>query len=245
MVVTPDAESDGLTLIRKALLVRLHSSTLTPWARIERHFVDHEARGSDLQAGPRTPPASGTRIDNGESESDAAFWKKFQGQLEIARQNLPNGAIVLSTHSAEAPMDVAALMQAARLVPPPREFRIVTEDGNLLRSAYSGEPSATRSKDIGFASISPSSVDEASCYWLGVQNSKRKTTGSEEKHITPTTVPGGGKRRRRRTNAASAEVSEPFKSTPPKKSPTNRSSAFFSPGQQAAQSLLALRHAVS
>lgn len=165
-----------------------------------------------------------------------------------------------AANAADAPMETEDFMRAVKMVP--RTSRASRNTGNPLPAKI-----ATPAGRHASAIVSPSTVDEG--YWLGdsvtprqsksadgrrsgmshrkgeTTGSKRKGRASEDKHAagTPKTVPKtvpGGKRRRCRTTAAVTEEHSVFQS-PPAKSSTPKSVVFFSPGQEAAKSLLALR----
>ena len=239
--------------IREALRERAWAAGAAAWARIERHMAG-------APAAPAAAPGACAEEDAPAcaDDEDAAFWQRFRGQLDEAKQNLPRGAGAVAVLAAPEAMPDAEFMHAARM-PPLRALR-----------ARPGEPSDTpAARPGGYGAVvfvSPTNVAEAmECVWPGVDSTTpqqgkaaesrmRAATGSKRpgrgkngdatstKHTTPATVQGGGKRRRARTGTGSAEASGASYSTPSKKTKCG-GSTLFSPGQEAAQSLLALRHA--
>ena len=168
-------------------------------------------------------------------EQDAAFWRRFESQTAVAAQQLPNAvAQALDVHARNAPMDVNEFMKAASIVPQwARHF-----EGKATAASPSG---CGRGES---ASVSPTTVDAP---WHRVTSSAdgncsgascsggpdgKAADAKKRKGSSPAT----GKRRRRTASKKSAA----FRSPPPKSSSSR--ATFLSPGQEAARSLLALRH---
>ena len=239
------ATHDQAALTREALRERARTAAERAWSRIERHLA------APLSAAP----------DPRECEDeDAEFWLRFQGQLDEAKKNLPRGADSPAVFAPDEAIPEAKFMHAARM-PPLRALR--ARDGEAA-DAPAARPGGYRAAVI----VSPTNVVEAwPCAWLGsdehsvtpqqgnaAESRMRATAGSKRKgkssdpnsikHTTPATVAGGGKRRRARASVAADDIVHGANYSTPSKQTQFSSSTLFSPGQEAAESLLALRHAV-
>ena len=244
-------------LIRRALRDRMHAAAQPGWARIEHHL----ACGSNAHVGlaSSNPTRAGGPSEPARANDDA-FWRIFAGHIEVAKQQLPRGADAPPVHATDTPMQVAEFMLAAKMRP--RALEAGTPFAKAAQTPAGRHASAF---------VSPTTVDEARYWLgagdSGVtpRQSKKKAgkgtashrkgdagtaptittkTGNKRKGPatmdaqasgTPKSVPAG-KRRRRRATAVEATTFQ----SPPTKGSANQS-ALFSPGQEAAQSLLALR----
>jgi hypothetical protein len=227
------------------------------WARIDSHLATcgRAAKGK-ADPGATTVTAS----------SDAMFWQAFQDQVEDAKQYLPRRHEVASESGLgvpASPMELEEFLLAAKLVPAKSKSTACSAGSRAMPPFQAvAETPAGRQTSAVFPVVSPTGVDEAASYLLsaalhqgkrpssrqdkaahrqgeGASSSKRKAgQGSHDRtHVaTPQTELAGGKgcrRQRRRTNQF----------TPQKESSSGRTS-FFSPGQEAARNLLALRWGV-
>jgi hypothetical protein len=240
------AADDQTALIREALRERARTAVARGWSRIERHL----AAPLSAEPGPR-----------GCEDEDAEFWLRFRGQLDEAKQNLPRGADSSAVFAPNDAMPEAQFMHAARMPTAMRALR--ARDGEAA-----DVPAARPGGYCAAVIVSPTNVVEAwPCAWLGsdehsvtpqqgnaaesrmraAAGSKRRGKSSDPnsiKHTTPATVAGGGKRRRARASVPADDIAHGAYYSTPSKQTQFSSSTLFSPGQEAAKSLLALRHAV-
>ena len=232
--VDAGTELKSASIIRKRLHEGLGACTDPAWSRIARHFAEAICCSE-------TPLSNVTTESVSKVHEDDAFWLQFRGQIDLATLNLPKGTGAAPVHVAEGPMGLEEFLHAAKMVLPktmpitptyPRstwpQDAAMTADSHSFCTPVQGMESKSRM----------SATSQSKGHALG---SKRPLQKSADDNCTPKTVPAGNRRRRRAT--AATESSPHFQSPPPKTTPYDNS-VFFSPGHEAAQSLLALRKAV-
>ena len=231
-------EDDGTELkitsiIRKQLHEGLGACTEPAWSRIARHFAEAICC---LET-----PLSNVKASVSKVHEDDAFWLQFRGQIDIATLHLPKGTEAAPVHVAEGPMGLEEFLHAAKILLP----KTMNITPTYTRSTWPQDAAMTADSHSfctpvqGIESKSRmSATSQSKGHALG---SKRPLQKSADDNCTPKTVPAGKRRRRRAT--AATESSPHFQSPPPKTTPYDNS-VFFSPGHEAAQSLLALRKAV-
>jgi hypothetical protein len=226
-------ELKSTLIIRKRLHEGRGANTDLAWSRIARHFAEAICCSQT--------PLSNMTESVIKVHADDAFWLQFRGQIDLATLNLPKGTAAAPIHVAEGPMGLEEFLHAAKMVLPktmpitptyPRsnwpQDATMTADSHSFCTPVQGIESKSRM----------SATSQSKGHALG---SKRPLQKSADDNCTPKTVPAGKRRRRRAT--AATESSLHFQSPPPKTTPYDNS-VFFSPGHEAAQSLLALRKAV-